>query len=90
MKFISTRELNKSLSKYIRMTKEGHDIIITKNGTPQALLTDLDPDDLEDYILAKHFNLEEDFKKAQEESKNRKTINSHDLLRKLDKDQADG
>jgi prevent-host-death family protein len=90
MRFISTRELSKSLSKYIRMTKGGHDIIITKNGVPQALLTEISADDLEDYILAKHLDLEEGFKKAQEESESGKAISARNLLKRLDEESADG
>lgn len=80
MKFINIRELSRSPSKYIKSANENDDIIITRNGHPYAMLLKINDTDLEDFILAKHFDLENEFNIAKKERLLGKTINVHDLL----------
>ena len=80
MQFINIRELSRSPSKYIKLANEDNDIIITRNGHPYALLLKIDDEELEDFILAKHFNLENEFNIAKKELLTSKTKNVHDLL----------
>ena len=69
----------------LKMANEKEEVIITRNGHPYALLPKIKEDDIEDYILAKHFCLESEFKTAKEEYKQGKTVNAHDLLNDLSK-----
>ena len=85
MQFINIRELSRSPSKYIKSANEDNDIIITRNGHPYAMLLKIDDNDLEDFILAKHFGLENEFKIAKKEQLSGKTKNVHDLLKDIDK-----
>ena len=48
-------------------------MIITKFGKPRYLLVEIDEDEMEDFILAKHYNLEREFERAREELKKEKT-----------------
>ena len=64
MQFVNMRELSRSPSKYVTFANEQDDVIITKNGRPYAILSKIDSEELEDYILAKHFNLEKEFESA--------------------------
>jgi prevent-host-death family protein len=50
MKIASVKEVKDNLSQYLR-TAEKEDVIITKNGRPNAVLHHLDDDDIEHYIL---------------------------------------
>jgi prevent-host-death family protein len=84
MKFINIRELSKSPSKYIKNANEQGDVIVTKNGLPYAIISRIDGSDLEDYVLAKHFALEEQFKQAKREYDSGNTINARDLLKTID------
>ena len=84
MQFINIRELSRSPSKYIKSANEDDDIIITRNGHPYAMLLKINDHDLEDFILAKHFDLENEFKIAKKEQLSGKTINVHDLLNDID------
>ena len=86
MKFINIRELSRSPSKYIKLANEENDIIITRNGHPYALLLRINEDELEDFILAKHFNLENEFAIAKQEFLLNKTKNVHDLLNDVKKE----
>lgn len=55
MNFIGIKELSQRTSKYV--SKKGA-VVVTKNGKPVKLLMDIDGEDLEDYLLAQHFDLE--------------------------------
>ena len=81
MQFINVKELSRSPSKYVKIANEEDDIVITKNGHPNALLTKISNEELEDFILAKHFNLEREFAKAKREHANGKTKNIHELIK---------
>lgn len=85
MQFITSKELSQSPSKYMKLANEGVDIIITKNGHPYALLSKFKEDDLEDFILAKHFNLEEEFIDAKKDYQEGKTLSARDLLSDVNK-----
>ena len=88
MKFVNIRELSRSPSKYVKLANEENDIIITRNGHPYALLSKINEDELEDFILAKHFNLEKEFNTAKKEFISGKTQNVRDLLNNLKKETA--
>jgi len=78
------RELSRSPSKYVKLANKKDDIIITRNGHPCAVLLKIDEGDLEDFILAKRFDLETEFETAKFEHEEGKTTNVHDLLNKID------
>ena len=65
------------------------DAVITRNGKPYAVISKMDGSELEDYILAKHFRLENEFKQAVEEFESGGTIKAHDLLKKLESESPD-
>lgn len=90
MQFINMRELSRSPAKYVKLANEENDIIITRNGHPYALLSKIDGDELEDFILAKHYDLEKEFTVAQKEHSEGKTRDLQDLLGEIDKEIADG
>ncbi len=85
MQFINIRELSRSPSKYVKMANEEDDIIITRNGHPYAVLSKIDGSELEDFILAKHIKIENEFSNAKHEHMEGKTINARDLLKKVKK-----
>ena len=86
MKFINIRELSKSPSKYIKDANEEGDIIVTRNGVPYAIISRISGNELEDYILAKHFSLEEQFTTAKKEYESGRTISARELLIRIDSD----
>ena len=86
MQFVNIRELSRATSKYVKIANENNEIIVTRNGHPCAILQRIDDEELEDYILAKHININKDFRTARNEYKKGKTINSKDLLEQLDKE----
>ena len=83
MQFVNIRELSRATSKYVKIANEKDEVIVTRNGHPYAILQRIDDNELEDFILAKHLNLNKDFKTARKEYKNDKTINARDLLEQL-------
>ena len=84
MQFVNIRELSRATSKYVKIANEKDEIIVTRNGHPYAILQRIDDDELEDFIIAKHLNLNDEFKVAQKEHQKSKTINARDLLEQLD------
>jgi hypothetical protein len=86
MKFINIRELSKSPSKYIKNANEEGDVIVTRNGLPYAIISRIDGNELEDYVLAKHFDFEEQFKIAKREYASGNTTNAHDLLKLIERE----
>lgn len=84
MQFVNIRELSRSTSKYVKIANEENEIVVTRNGHPYALLQKIDDEELEDYILAKHLNLSDEYKIAKQEYLNKKTTNARDLLAQLD------
>ena len=80
MQFINIRDLSRSPSKYVKLANEKEDVIITKNGHPYAVLTGINGDELEDFILARHFDLEKEFSIAKDEHQSGKTISARELL----------
>ena len=50
MKIASVKEVKDKLSEFLK-TAEKEDVIITKNGRPNAVLHHLGDDELEDYLL---------------------------------------
>lgn len=80
MKFITVRQFSRSPSKYISLSSNGNDIVITKNGHPVALLSEFTEDDIEDFILAKHFDLENEFYIAKGEFLKNETVSLDELI----------
>lgn len=86
MKFVNIREQSKSPSQYIKSANEDGDVIITRNGLPYAIISRIDDHEIEDYILAKHFDLEEQFIIAKKEYASGNTTNAHDLLKMIERE----
>lgn len=86
MQFVNIRELSRSTSKYVKIANEEDEIIVTRNGHPYALLQKIDDKELEDYIIAKHLNLSNDFSIAKIEHQKGQTVNAHTLLEELSKE----
>jgi antitoxin (DNA-binding transcriptional repressor) of toxin-antitoxin stability system len=84
MRFVSIKELSRSPSRYVNMATEGECVIITRNGKPRALLAEMHEEDIEDFILARHLDLEGEFRRAQEEHAQGKTASAEELLARLD------
>lgn len=80
MQFINIRELSRSPSKYVKEANENDDVVITRNGHPVAILTKIDEENLEDYIIAKHYHVEKDFAGAVQEHESGTTTTARDLL----------
>lgn len=89
MRFVNIRQLSKSPSKYLKSANEEGDIIITRNGKPFAVISKIDDSELEDYVLAKHFDLEKEFKHALEEFERDDTLNAHELLNQVESESPD-
>jgi prevent-host-death family protein len=83
MKFVNIRELSKSPSKYIKSANEEGDVIITRNGQPYAVISRIEGGDLDDFILAKHYDLEKEFSLAKNEYIAGKTISARELLEQI-------
>jgi len=89
VKFVNIRELSRSPSKYIKSANEEGDVIITRNGQPYAVISKIDGDELEDFILAKHFDLEKQVKRAIKEYESDETIDARELLKEIESDLPD-
>jgi prevent-host-death family protein len=89
MRFVNIRELSKSPSKYVRFANEKEDIVVTRNGHPYAVISRMGAEDMEDFILAKHFRLERDFVKARKEYESGKIRNARDLLAEINHEVSD-
>jgi antitoxin (DNA-binding transcriptional repressor) of toxin-antitoxin stability system len=72
MEFVNIKELAQLPSKYIQLANGNDDIVITQDGHPYALLVKIDDEELDDYILAKHFDLENEFEIAKQEYASKK------------------
>jgi len=84
MRFVNIRELSKSPSKYMKSANEESDLIVTRNGLPYVVISRIDGSELEDYILAKHFGLEEEFQQAVKEYESGETIDANNLLAQIE------
>lgn len=84
MQFINIRELSRSPSKYVKLANEDNDIVITRNGHPCAVLLKIDENELEDFILAKHLDVENEFEKAKGDHRAGKTINVRELMNEIE------
>jgi prevent-host-death family protein len=82
MQFVNIRELSRATSKYVKIANENDEVVVTRNGHPYAILQRIDDNELEDFILAKHLNLNNDFKIARKEYQKGETVNARDLLKK--------
>ena len=80
MRFATVRELSSGTSQVLREVDGGEVLIVTKFGKPRYLLVPIDEDGIEDFILAKHYHLEEGFDKALAELKAGKTKSRRALL----------
>ena len=67
MRFVSIKELSRSPSRYVNLATEGECVIIPRNGKPTALLAEMNEGAIEDFILARHLDLESEFRRAQKE-----------------------
>lgn len=80
MKFVSVREFSRSPSRFISESASGEDIVITKNGHPVVVVSELSENDIEDFVLAKHFHLEREFQRALAESQRGETVELDELV----------
>lgn len=78
MDFIGIKELSQKTSRYI--SAKGP-VVVTKNGHPVKLMMDIDGGDLEDYILAQHFDLESLADAAKREYRAGRTKSLRQLMR---------
>jgi len=59
MKFEKITEAHKNFGNLVRFIEiEDEDVILVKNGKPLILMKKMSADDLEDYIVAKHFGVD--------------------------------
>jgi prevent-host-death family protein len=68
MIFANVRELKNNTSELLRATGEGNDVIITYHGKPKALLSPLNEENMEEYIL-NHPKMRALFEESYEEYK---------------------
>ena len=80
MKFATVRELSSGTSQLLKEAEQNEAVIITKFGKPRYLLIEISENEIEDFILAKHYNLERGFEKAKKELKAGKTKTRTALL----------
>lgn len=52
MKFVSVREFRTKTAAIRRELEQQHDLVLTANGRPFAILSSADPDNLEEQLLA--------------------------------------
>ena len=52
MKFVTIRDLRANIGRLRKDLKEGHEIVVTANGRPFALMTPVEPDTVEEELLA--------------------------------------
>ena len=79
MEFVGIKELSKNLSSFIN---EEDWVVITKNGKPIKIMFDIDNEDLEDIILAKHLDLDSEAVVAKREHKEGKTVSLNQYLKR--------
>ena len=58
MKFTDFSKFKDDLDKFLDLAKKGEDVIITKAGKPILSMAGINKEDVEDYILAKHYKLD--------------------------------
>ncbi len=58
MKFAKITDASQNFSQITQHIDAGEDVVLTRKGLPYALITKMSPDDLEDYIVAKHFGVD--------------------------------
>lgn len=79
MEFVGVKELSKKLSEFIN---EEDWVVITKNGKPIKIMFDIDGEDLEDIILAKHLDLDSEAVVAKREHESGKTVSLNQYLKR--------
>ena len=84
MRFVSIRELSRSPSRYVDMAAAGECVVITRNGKPRAVLAEMSEAEIEDFILARHLDLESEFRRARKEHARGQTASAEELLARLD------
>ena len=67
MKTIGVRELKNHVSEYLRNLSKDKPVVITRNGKPVAAMISLEPDELEDFILAHSLKVHKMVRKGIEE-----------------------
>lgn len=84
MRFVSTKDLSRSPSRYVDMAADGECVVITRNGKPRAVLAEMNEEDMEDFILARHLDLDEAFARARQEHAGGQTASAEELLTRLE------
>ncbi len=79
MEFIGIKELSQNTSTFINNRDW---VVITKNGKPVKVMIDINGEELEDLILAKHYQLEKELKKAERDAKKGKLKTLDQVLKK--------
>ena len=69
MKFTDFSKFKDDIDKFIKLAKDGEDVIVTKSGKPFLSLAGIDKEDVEDYILAKHYKLDKKSRDLETDSK---------------------
>lgn len=82
MRFASVRELSQHPSRYLDLKEP---VIITKHGRPIRAMVPMGEEDLEDFILAQHLDLEGAAEEALRSSRQGKNIPSAQLRAKFAK-----
>lgn len=85
MATVSVRDLGRNASSVISdVVKTRQPAVVTKRGAPVAVVMALDPDDLEDLVLSKAPQFLDDYKAAEEDVQNGRTVDADEFFAQLD------
>ena len=83
MKFVNVRDLRNNTRSVLESTQDD-DVVISINGKPQAILVGITEEELEDFIIVKHFGIESDYLSAIKNLKKGKLVPFSDAKKRLD------
>jgi prevent-host-death family protein len=85
MPSVTIRDLSRNTSEVIDGVREtGRPAFVTRNGRPVAVLTPLNEEDLEDYLLATHPEIIQSIAEAERDIAAGRTISFDDLFASID------
>lgn len=82
MKFMNVKDLRNRTREIVSIA--GHEtVIISVHGKPKAILVGMTEDEIEDYILATHMQIEDDYEAARRDSRRGQLVNQKSIEKRF-------
>ena len=77
MKFTDFKDFKNDFKRFIEIASKGENIIVTKSGKPFLSLSSIDKEDVEDFLITKHYKLDKKVRNLSQKLISHREVKKH-------------